>query len=96
MRAKRLLILIAAAAALGACESHWQDGPVTFNHDGKVWELEKVRLDLSGTWVDAPAGLDPAQMRYFAIQAFEAYAGCAVAPNSIDIAGNAANAQMRC
>ena len=95
MRATGVLWIV-GVLALGACADDWHNGPVSFSHDGKLWELQKIRLDLSGTWVDAPAGLDPAQMRYYATRAFEAYAGCPVAPNSIDIAGNAAVAQMRC
>lgn len=82
--------------ALSACSTEWHDSPETFVHDGQTWSMQRVRLEITGIWLDAPPSLVDAQMRYHATRAIEAYAGCKIAPASISILPNGANAQMTC
>ena len=84
--------------ALGACANaaEWEGGPVAFEHEGAQWEITKQHTAIVGRWLNPPANVDEPQVRYAAIRAFRAYAGCKPAPRSMEITGAVADALMRC
>ena len=90
--------VIAAMIGLGACatDEEWAGGPNTFAHEDAEWQIVKQGTRIAGQWMNAPPGVTVPHVRYQAIQAFRAYAGCKLAPSSLLIDGVRADALMRC
>ena len=90
--------LMVAALSLGACASdeEWAGGPNSFDVEGAQWQIVKQGTNIAGQWVNPPAGVSEPEVRYQAIRAFTAYAGCDPAPASMQINGTTADALMRC
>ena len=80
---------------LAAC-GKWDGDPVVFSYNDNSWEMRWEERDLIGNWLNAPAGVGESRVRYEAVQAFEAYAGCPMLPNSMQIDAREVRAVSAC